>query len=90
MTLFLEMKELILHFSDIDDTIYHLFIQGYIRSYFMTACLLLTCTFIFLGRKHQIRVHLADGLGCAILGDHKYSDRTRLAPQVRLYYSAVK
>ncbi|KAF1669146.1 Mitochondrial RNA pseudouridine synthase RPUSD4, partial [Pygoscelis papua] len=25
------------------------------------------------GVKHQIRVHLAYGLGCPILGDHKYS-----------------
>lgn len=35
------------------------------------------------GVKHQIRVHLAYGLGCPILGDHKYSHWSKLAPQVR-------
>ncbi|NXD18717.1 RUSD4 synthase, partial [Nothocercus nigrocapillus] len=34
------------------------------------------------GVKHQIRVHLAYGLGCPILGDHKYSHWRKLAPQV--------
>ncbi|NXN10694.1 RUSD4 synthase, partial [Indicator maculatus] len=33
------------------------------------------------GVKHQIRVHLAYGLGCPILGDHKYSHWSKLAPQ---------
>ncbi|XP_032848323.2 mitochondrial RNA pseudouridine synthase RPUSD4 isoform X1 [Tyto alba] len=33
------------------------------------------------GVKHQIRVHLAFGLGCPILGDHKYSHWSKLAPQ---------
>ncbi|KAM9175249.1 pseudouridylate synthase RPUSD4, mitochondrial [Mergus octosetaceus] len=33
------------------------------------------------GVKHQIRVHLAYGLGCPILGDHKYSHWNKLAPQ---------
>ncbi|XP_072163711.1 pseudouridylate synthase RPUSD4, mitochondrial-like [Diadema setosum] len=33
------------------------------------------------GVKHQIRVHLAQGLGCPILGDHKYSHQNKLAPQ---------
>ncbi|XP_043851267.1 mitochondrial RNA pseudouridine synthase RPUSD4 [Dromiciops gliroides] len=33
------------------------------------------------GVKHQLRVHLAFGLGCPILGDHKYSDWNKLAPQ---------
>ncbi|XP_048879154.1 pseudouridylate synthase RPUSD4, mitochondrial [Brienomyrus brachyistius] len=33
------------------------------------------------GVKHQIRVHMAYGLGCPILGDHKYAHWTRLAPQ---------
>jgi len=33
------------------------------------------------GVTHQIRVHLGFGLGCPILGDHKYSYVTRLAPQ---------
>ncbi|XP_048368983.1 pseudouridylate synthase RPUSD4, mitochondrial [Sphaerodactylus townsendi] len=35
------------------------------------------------GVKHQLRVHLAYGLGCPILGDHKYSHWSKLAPQVR-------
>ncbi|XP_004614206.2 pseudouridylate synthase RPUSD4, mitochondrial [Sorex araneus] len=33
------------------------------------------------GVKHQLRVHLSFGLDCPILGDHKYSDWNRLAPQ---------
>ncbi|KAL4630689.1 RNA pseudouridylate synthase domain-containing protein 4-like isoform X2 [Arapaima gigas] len=33
------------------------------------------------GVKHQIRVHLANGLGCPILGDHKYAHWSKLAPQ---------
>uniref|UniRef100_A0A8D0BYX1 Pseudouridylate synthase RPUSD4, mitochondrial n=1 Tax=Salvator merianae TaxID=96440 RepID=A0A8D0BYX1_SALMN len=33
------------------------------------------------GVKHQLRVHLAYGLGCPILGDHKYSHWNKLAPQ---------
>ncbi|KAM8962412.1 pseudouridylate synthase RPUSD4, mitochondrial [Pelodytes ibericus] len=33
------------------------------------------------GVKHQLRVHLAYGLNCPILGDHKYSHWGRLAPQ---------
>ncbi|XP_027690945.1 mitochondrial RNA pseudouridine synthase RPUSD4 [Vombatus ursinus] len=33
------------------------------------------------GVKHQLRVHLAFGLGCPVLGDHKYSDWNKLAPQ---------
>ncbi|NWI22493.1 RUSD4 synthase, partial [Sula dactylatra] len=33
------------------------------------------------GVKHQICVHLAYGLGCPILGDHKYSHWSKLAPQ---------
>ncbi|XP_015994603.2 mitochondrial RNA pseudouridine synthase RPUSD4 [Rousettus aegyptiacus] len=33
------------------------------------------------GIKHQLRVHLAFGLDCPILGDHKYSDWNRLVPQ---------
>lgn len=33
------------------------------------------------GTKHQIRVHMGMGLGCPILGDHKYSHRDKLAPQ---------
>nr|XP_009861450.1 mitochondrial RNA pseudouridine synthase Rpusd4 [Ciona intestinalis] len=32
--------------------------------------------------KHQLRVHMADGLSCPILGDHKYSRYGSLAPQV--------
>ncbi|XP_021098473.1 RNA pseudouridylate synthase domain-containing protein 4 isoform X2 [Heterocephalus glaber] len=34
------------------------------------------------GIKHQLRVHLSFGLDCPVLGDHKYSDWNRLAPQV--------
>ncbi|XP_074641307.1 uncharacterized protein LOC141899053 [Tubulanus polymorphus] len=33
------------------------------------------------GVKHQIRTHMAFGLNCPILGDHKYSHLTKLAPQ---------
>ncbi|KAG7477828.1 hypothetical protein MATL_G00073810 [Megalops atlanticus] len=33
------------------------------------------------GIKHQLRVHMAYGLGCPILGDHKYSHWNKLAPQ---------
>ncbi|CAK6442935.1 unnamed protein product [Pipistrellus nathusii] len=33
------------------------------------------------GVKHQLRVHLSFGLDCPILGDHKYSDWNKLAPQ---------
>ncbi len=28
---------------------------------------------VYTGFKHQIRVHLADGLCCPILGDHKFA-----------------
>ena len=34
------------------------------------------------GIKHQIRCHLAYGLNCPVLGDHKYSHYSKLAPQV--------
>ncbi|XP_032495165.1 mitochondrial RNA pseudouridine synthase RPUSD4 isoform X1 [Phocoena sinus] len=33
------------------------------------------------GIKHQLRVHLSFALDCPILGDHKYSDWNKLAPQ---------
>ncbi|KAK2862098.1 hypothetical protein Q5P01_001631 [Channa striata] len=33
------------------------------------------------GVKHQIRVHMAFALACPILGDHKYSHWSKLAPQ---------
>ncbi|KAM6927224.1 pseudouridylate synthase RPUSD4, mitochondrial [Xenentodon cancila] len=33
------------------------------------------------GVKHQLRVHMAFALGCPILGDHKYSHWSKLAPQ---------
>ncbi|XP_064823919.1 pseudouridylate synthase RPUSD4, mitochondrial-like [Oncorhynchus masou masou] len=33
------------------------------------------------GVKHQLRVHMAYALGSPILGDHKYSHWTKLAPQ---------
>lgn len=34
------------------------------------------------GVKHQIRCHLAFGLNTPILGDHKYSHYSKMAPQV--------
>lgn len=34
-----------------------------------------------IGFQHQIRAHLAYGLGCPILGDHKYSHDVKMAPQ---------
>lgn len=34
------------------------------------------------GFTHQIRSHFAFGLGCPVLGDHKYSHHVRMAPQV--------
>lgn len=36
------------------------------------------------GVKHQMRVHMAFALTCPILGDHKYSHWSKLAPQVKL------
>ncbi|KAM6981272.1 pseudouridylate synthase RPUSD4, mitochondrial [Aplochiton taeniatus] len=33
------------------------------------------------GVKHQLRVHMALALACPILGDHKYSHWSKLAPQ---------
>lgn len=33
------------------------------------------------GAKHQMRVHMAYALTCPILGDHKYSHWSKLAPQ---------
>ncbi|XP_038552725.1 mitochondrial RNA pseudouridine synthase rpusd4-like [Micropterus salmoides] len=35
----------------------------------------------FTGVKHQMRVHMAFALTCPILGDHKYSHWSKLAPQ---------
>jgi 23S rRNA-/tRNA-specific pseudouridylate synthase len=37
------------------------------------------------GFQHQIRAHLAFGLGCPILGDHKYSHHIKNAPQVSFF-----
>ena len=49
---------------------------------FQTAlCNMFTCC---LGVKHQIRCHLAFGLNTPILGDHKYSHYSKIAPQVGL------
>ncbi|XP_060574813.1 uncharacterized protein LOC132732413 [Ruditapes philippinarum] len=42
-------------------------------------CALIECLPLT-GKKHQIRVHLAFGLNCPILGDHKYSHIDRIAP----------
>uniref|UniRef100_T1ITX1 Pseudouridylate synthase RPUSD4, mitochondrial n=1 Tax=Strigamia maritima TaxID=126957 RepID=T1ITX1_STRMM len=33
------------------------------------------------GVTHQIRVHLGFGLGCPVLGDHKYTSITKFVPQ---------
>ncbi|KAF8561362.1 hypothetical protein P879_06831, partial [Paragonimus westermani] len=41
---------------------------------------LVLCSSLF-GVKHQIRVHLSMGLHTPVLGDHKYSHATFLAPQ---------
>ncbi|CAG5122875.1 unnamed protein product [Candidula unifasciata] len=41
----------------------------------LVECILLTNV------KHQIRLHLASGLGTPILGDHKYSNFAKMAPQ---------
>ena len=41
-----------------------------------------TAHFYFTAIKHQLRVHLADGIDCPILGDHKYSHFGKLAPQI--------
>ncbi|XP_030064886.1 pseudouridylate synthase RPUSD4, mitochondrial isoform X2 [Microcaecilia unicolor] len=38
------------------------------------------------GIKHQLRVHMAFGLGCPILGDHKYSNWNILAPQFQGHF----
>ncbi|XP_068998845.1 pseudouridylate synthase RPUSD4, mitochondrial-like [Embiotoca jacksoni] len=35
----------------------------------------------FTGVKHQMRVHMAFAVACPILGDHKYSHWSKLAPQ---------
>lgn len=37
---------------------------------------------IIKGFTHQIRSHLSYGIGCPILGDHKYSHHVKMAPQV--------
>uniref|UniRef100_A0A0B6ZP15 Pseudouridylate synthase RPUSD4, mitochondrial n=1 Tax=Arion vulgaris TaxID=1028688 RepID=A0A0B6ZP15_9EUPU len=41
---------------------------------------LVECT-LLTNVKHQIRLHLASGLNTPILGDHKYSNFSKLAPQ---------
>lgn len=48
---------------------------------------LLSLWFVFVAAaavKHQMRVHMAFALTCPILGDHKYSHLSKLAPQVQL------
>ena len=42
----------------------------------------LIATDLFSGVKHQIRCHMAFALNTPILGDHKYSHFSKLAPQV--------
>lgn len=50
---------------------------------FVSAYSCMVCLYLLLiGVKHQIRVHMALGLTCPILGDHKYSHWNKLAPQV--------
>ncbi|BFZ18325.1 hypothetical protein BsWGS_21364 [Bradybaena similaris] len=49
-------------------------LSSYLQSA-LVECVLLT------NAKHQIRLHLASGLGTPILGDHKYSNFAKLAPQ---------
>ena len=39
----------------------------------------------FQGFQHQIRAHLSFGIGCPILGDHKYSHNISNIPQVNLF-----
>lgn len=41
------------------------------------------CFLVTTGAKHQMRVHMAFALACPILGDHKYSHWSKLAPQVK-------
>ena len=41
------------------------------------------------GRRHQIRVHLADA-GCPIIGDHRYGARTNPARRLGLHASSLK
>ena len=36
------------------------------------------------GYKHQIRVHLALGLGCPVIGDHKYTNLTEMGKPQKL------
>ncbi|XP_052767276.1 pseudouridylate synthase RPUSD4, mitochondrial-like [Mya arenaria] len=49
---------------------------------------LLEC-YALTGKKHQIRVHLAFGLNCPILGDHKYAHLNKIAP-MRLHPDMLK
>ncbi len=45
---------------------------------------LFSCIISFLGFKHQLRVHLADGLMCPVLGDYKFGGRLfRLSDTLR-------
>ena len=42
------------------------------------------------GFKHQIRVHLADGLTCPILGDHKFAGPVlRASPNLKKRVEAI-
>ena len=41
------------------------------------------------GRRHQIRVHLADA-ACPIIGDHKYGARTNPARRLALHASSLQ
>lgn len=53
------------------------------RRLFLHVCFLVSLT----GAKHQMRVHMALALTCPILGDHKYSNWSKLVPQVKCVYN---
>jgi 23S rRNA-/tRNA-specific pseudouridylate synthase len=38
------------------------------------------------GVKHQVRAHMFYGLNTPVLGDHKYSHLSKIAPQVGKNY----
>ena len=42
------------------------------------------------GITHQVRVHLGLGLSCPILGDHKYTYKDKMVPQVRNLLAYMK
>jgi 23S rRNA-/tRNA-specific pseudouridylate synthase len=42
--------------------------------------------FYIWGVKHQVRAHMFYGLNTPVLGDHKYSHLSKIAPQVGKNY----